>query len=741
MAEEKILDALEKENQEISRRYKDMLKHTYQTLTKEDKQLIRKAFDLASDAHKDQRRKTGEPYIFHPIEVAKIVADEIGLGATSIAAALMHDVVEDTDYTLDDLEKLFGAKIARIIDGLTKISILNKQDVSIQSENYKKLLLTLSEDVRVILIKIADRLHNMRTLDSMNEDKQLKIASETIFIYAPLAHRMGLYNIKSELEDLSLKYTKSEDYNNIERKLQETKEEREKYIEDFTNTVKERLEEEGLDFEIKGRSKSVFSIHRKMLAQNVGFEEIYDRFAIRIIYKSDKKNEKFIAWKIYSIVTDIFRPNPKRLRDWISQPKSTGYESLHITVMGPMARWVEVQVRSERMDELAEHGVAAHYKYKENYQVEDSKVDEWINQVRDMLENHDSQDASEFIDNFKFNLYAKEIYVFSPKGDLYSLPRGASSLDFAYAIHSNIGDTCLGAKVNGKLYPLSHELQSGDQVEIITSAHQKPKPDWLEFVVTSKARSKVKASLNAEKRTLSEEGKEILIRKLRHLKIDFNEKITTDLQLFFKTKNSQDVFYKVATGEIDNKGLRKFAEGKSGITGFINRFRPKMGTKNIVTEEPERQKLDSLVFGPDEEKLDYELASCCNPIAGDKVFGFVTVAKGIRVHKKDCPNAVSLQANQAYRIIKAKWIDSSSQLYRAIINIHGLDRIGLVNDITKIISSNLNVHIRSINISEEDGIFDGKISVSIKNKSQLDKILDELKQVDGVQKVSRTYAN
>lgn len=740
MAEEKILDAIEKENQEISRRYKDMLKHTYQTLTKDDKKLIRKAFDLAVDAHKDQRRKTGEPYIFHPIEVAKIVADEIGLGATSIAAALMHDVVEDTEYTLDDIEELFGEKIARIIDGLTKISILNKQDVSIQSENYRKLLLTLSEDVRVILIKIADRLHNMRTLDSMSEDKQLKIASETIFIYAPLAHRMGLYNIKSELEDLSLKYTKPEEYFSIERKLKETNEEREKYIEDFSNIIRDRLEEEGLEFEIKGRSKSVFSIHRKMMAQNVSFEEVYDKFAVRIIYRSDKKNEKFVAWKIYSVVTDIFRPNPKRLRDWISQPKSTGYESLHITVMGPLARWVEVQIRSERMDELAERGVAAHYKYKENYKVEDSKVDEWIQQVREMLENHDTQDATEFIDNFKFNLYAKEIYVFSPKGDLYSLPKGASSLDFAYAIHSNIGDTCLGAKVNGKLYPLSRELQSGDQVEILTSPNQKPKPDWLDFVVTSKARSKIKASLNAAKRAMSEEGKEILIRKLRHLKIDFNENVINEMQAYFKVKTSQDVFYQVATGEIDNKGLRRFAERKSGITGFINRFRPK--SKPVLPEETQpAQKYDSLVFGPDEEKLDYELASCCNPIPGDKVFGFVTVSKGIRVHKKDCPNAVSLQANQAYRIIRAKWIDSSSQLYRAIINIHGLDRLGLVNDITKIISSNLHVHIRSINISEEDGIFDGKISVSVKNKSQLDKILDQLKQVDGIQKVSRTYAN
>lgn len=740
MAEEKVLEQLEKENQEISRRYKDMLQHTYQTLTKDDKKLIRKAFDLAVDAHKDQRRKTGEPYIFHPIEVAKIVADEIGLGATSIAAALMHDVVEDTDYTLDDINEIFGSKITRIIDGLTKISVLNKQDVSIQSENYRKLLLTLSEDVRVILIKIADRLHNMRTLDSMSEDKQLKIASETIFIYAPLAHRMGLYNIKSELEDLSLKYTKPEEYVSIERKLQETQQDREKYIANFTEIIKEQLNEEGLEFEIKGRSKSVFSIHRKMQSQRITFEEVYDKFAIRIIYRSDKKNEKFLAWKIYSIVTDTFRPNPKRLRDWISQPKSTGYESLHITVLGPVARWVEVQIRSERMDELAERGVAAHYKYKENYKVEDSKVDEWIQQVREMLENQDTQDASEFIDNFKFNLYAKEIFVFTPKGDLFSLPKGASSLDFAYAIHSNIGDTCLGAKVNGKLYPLSHELQSGDQVEILTSPNQKPKPDWLEFVVTSKARSKVKASLNAARRAMSEEGKEILIRKLRHLKIDFTESVLNDLQVFFKLKNSQDVFYRVATGEIDNKSLRKFTERKSGITGFINRFRPKSKTVTSQEETP-KQKLDSLVFGTDEERLNYELASCCNPIAGDKVFGFVTVSKGIRVHKKDCPNAVSLQANQAYRIIRAKWIDSTSQLYRAILNIQGIDRLGLINDITKIISSNLHVHIRSFNISEEDGIFDGKISVSVKNKSQLDKILDELKQIEGIQKVSRTYAN
>lgn len=739
MEEKKVLDTVELENQEITRRYKKMLQNTYQTLTKDDKKLIRKALDLAVVAHKDQRRKSGEPFIFHPLEVANIVANEIGLGATSIAAALMHDVVEDTNYSLEDIREIFGEKIARIIDGLTKISILNKQEVSIQSENYKKLLLTLSEDVRVILIKIADRLHNMRTLESMREDKQIKIASETIFIYAPLAHRMGLYNIKSELDDLSLKYTKPEEYYEVEKKLQETKEEREEYIDDFSNLLTKKIEEEGIEFDIKGRSKSVYSIHKKMRSQQISFEEVYDKFAVRIIYKSDLRNEKFLAWKIYSIVTDIFRPNPKRLRDWISQPKSTGYEALHITVMGPMARWVEVQIRSERMDELAERGVAAHYKYKENYQVEDSKVDEWISQVREMLENNETQDAVEFIDNFTFNLYAKEIYVFSPKGDLYSLPKGASSLDFAYAIHSNIGNTCLGAKVNGKLYPLSHQLESGDQVEILTSPNQRPKADWLDFVVTSRARSKIKASLNAVKRKLSIEGKEILKRKLRHLKVDFNESTVNAMQNFFKLKNSQDLFFKVANGEIENRDLRKFAESRSGITGFINRFRPKpkVGVQTIKDEI----KYDSLVFGPDEERLDYELASCCNPIAGDKVFGFVTVSKGIRVHKRDCPNAVALQANQAYRIIRAKWIDSTSQIYRAIIDVNGIDRLGLINDVTKVISANLHIHIRSLNISEEGGIFEGKISVSVKNKGQLDKIIVELKQIEGIKKVSRTYAN
>ncbi|WP_322969852.1 RelA/SpoT family protein [Faecalibacter sp. LW9] len=738
-------EQLEQENIEITRRYKEMLKNTYVSLSDEDKKLIRKAFDLAVEAHKDQRRKTGEPYIYHPIAVAQIVSDEIGLGATSIAAALMHDVVEDTEYTLDDIEKLFGKKIAKIIDGLTKISVLNKQDVSIQSENYKKLLLTLSEDVRVILIKIADRLHNMRTLESMREDKQLKIASETIFIYAPLAHRMGLYNIKSELEDLSLKYTKPEDYYGIERKLTETKQEREKYINDFISALKEKLDEEGLEFEIKGRSKSINSIYRKMVNQGIPFEDVYDLFAIRIIYRSDRKNEKFLAWKIYSMVTDLYIPNPKRMRDWITQPKTTGYESLHVTVMGPQARWIEVQIRSERMDEVAEMGIAAHYKYKENYSEEDTKVDEWIHQVREMLEQEDTKDAIEFMDNFKFNLYSKEIYVFTPKGDLHSLPKGASSLDFAYSIHSNVGDRCLGAKVNGKLFPLSYKLQSGDQVEIITSSQQKPKLEWLDYAITSKARSKIKASLNSDKRRVAEDGKEVLIRKLRHLKVDFSEQTVNQLQQFFKLSSSLDLFYNVAMGIIDNNELRRFADKNTGFTGLFNRLRKTTFTSSPKprAEQPvvDKSKLDSLVFGNDEEKLDYEIASCCNPIPGDKVFGFITVSKGIKVHKVDCPNSVSLQANYAYRIIKAKWIDSTIQEFKALVELEGIDRPGMVSDITLVVSKNNSLNMHSINLSEEDGIFNGKLTLSVKNKSQLEDVMKELERIDGIQTVKRTYKN
>lgn len=723
------------EKYEIARRYKDMLRNTYRKLNDEDKDLIRKAFDLAADAHKEQRRKSGEPYIFHPISVAQIVADEIGLGATSIACALMHDVVEDTEYTLADIERLFGNKIAKIIDGLTKISVLNNQELSIQSENFRKLLLTLSEDIRVIIIKIADRLHNMRTLGSMPEKKQLKIASETTFIYAPLAHRMGLYNIKSELEDLSLKYTNPKDYFDIARQLEDTQKERRKYIQEFSDKISNVLNQEGLSYEIKGRPKSINSIYRKMNSQNISFDEVYDKFAIRIIYKSEPKDEKFIAWKIYSIITDIYSPNPRRLRDWIIQPKSTGYESLHITVMGPGGKWVEVQIRSERMDEIAEKGIAAHYKYKENYKVEENKVDRWINQVREILENQDNQETSEFIDNFKLNLYSKEIYVFTPQGDVISLPKGSSPLDFAYAIHTNVGDSCLGAKINGKLYPLSHELNSGDQVEIITSQNQKPKMDWLDYVKTGRAKTKIKASLNAEKRLISEEGKEILTRKLRSLKLNLDESLVNDLQTFFNEKNSQNLFLHVQNGVITNQDLKRFADKRTGVAGFLNRFRQKTNAKK---KEINVKKGDILVFGEEEKKLDYTLANCCNPILGDDVFGFITVNRGVKVHKKNCSNAVELRANYSYRILKAQWVDGEKQEFETDILIKGIDRKGLVKDITDFLSSNANIEMKGLNFKSIDGVFEGNISMIIDNKSHLEKIIHGISHIDSVRKVKRS---
>lgn len=723
------------EIQEIALRYKDMLKNTYRHLSDEDKSIIRKAFDLAMDAHKNQRRKSGEPYIFHPIAVAQIVADEIGLGATSISCALMHDVVEDTDYTLQDIEKIFGAKFAKIIDGLTKISVLNDQELSIQSENFRKLLLTLSEDVRVILIKIADRLHNMRTLESMSPSKQMKIASETIFIYAPLAHRMGLYNIKSELEDLSLKYTKPEEYFEIANKLKAEEEDRNKYVEDFKNAISEKLDEEGLNYEIKGRAKSIFSINKKMKSQNVAFEEIFDKFAIRIIYKSDFKNEKFIAWKIYSLITAIYKPNPARLRDWITLPKSTGYESLHITVMGPGGKWVEVQIRSERMDEIAEKGIAAHYKYKENYKLEDSKVEEWIAQVREVIENQRNSNTSEFIDNFRLNLYTKDIFVFTPKGEVMSLPKGSCPIDFAYAIHTKVGDRCLGAKINGKLCPLSYELKNGDQIEIIASQNQRPKADWLDYVKTGRARTKIKASLNVERREKSEEGREILERKLRHLRLTLDENMVNELQAFFNEKNSQDLFFHVQNGVIANQDLKRFADKKTGVASFLNRFKTRSGNRKEISLQ---QHLDQVVFGEEEKKLDYTIANCCGPIPGDEVFGFITVNRGIKVHKKTCPNAIELRANYSYRVLEAKWIDSSRSEYKTSIKIQGLDRHGMLKDITNCLSNNSNVAMKKVNLKEEGGMMIGEIEIVISHKNQLENILNKLRKIDGINKVKRS---
>tara|TARA_B110000503_G_scaffold78070_1_gene120116 strand:- start:5302 stop:7524 length:2223 start_codon:yes stop_codon:yes gene_type:complete len=730
---------IEEENKEIASRYKDLLKGTYEVLSISDKKLIRKAFEIAVDAHSEQRRKTGEPYIFHPIAVAKIVAMEIGLGATSIAAALLHDVVEDTVYTIDDMEQLFGETIARIVSGLTKISRLNKeQDASIQAENFRKMLLTLNDDVRVILIKIADRLHNMQTMDAMPAHKQVKIASETLYIYAPLAHRLGLYNIKTELEDLGLKYTEPEVFKDIVTKIKESKQEQQKYLETFAETLKEGLDKENFNYKVKGRFKSIYSIRRKMRKQNVTFEEVYDKYAIRIIYTPTSDDDKFDAWKIYTIVTDYFKPNPTRLRDWISQPKTTGYEALHITVVGPDAQWVEVQIRSARMNEIAEKGYAAHFKYKQGG-TNESGLETWLNRLKESLENQ-SLNAVDFVEEFKLNLYSKEIYVFTPKGELKSLPKDASALDFAFTIHTDVGLKCRGAKVNGKLVPLSHTLKSGDQIEVITTTNNKPNARWLDFVITARAKTKIRIALKDEEKLISEEGKAILTRKLRHLKIPFNEKTINELVSFFKIRTSFDLFFRVGNGAIDNTKLKAFVAQRNST--ILNFFKTKLRRapshqQDSVDSNEITSTYDALVFGKEEEKLDYKLSQCCNPIPGDKVFGFLTINEGIKIHKKNCPNAILLQSNYAYRIMQAKWIDSTKQDFKVIIHISGADNSGIINSLTKIISGNIGVFINSINIAANEGVFDGKISLSVKNSGQLDKLMKNIRKVDGVKKVDR----
>jgi GTP diphosphokinase / guanosine-3',5'-bis(diphosphate) 3'-diphosphatase len=729
---------IEKENAAIAAEYRNLLKISYQTLNEEDKKLIRLAFNTAVDAHKDQRRKSGEAYIFHPIAVAKIVAAEIGLDAVSIAAALLHDVVEDTDFTLNDMERLFGETVARIVDGLTKISQLQSDtDVSLQAENFRKMLLTLHDDIRVIIIKIADRLHNMQTMGSMPSYKQIKIASETLYIYAPLAHRMGLYNIKTELEDLGLKYTEPEVFNSILEKTIESKDQQKEYIKVFNKSLENSLIKEGVNFEIKGRPKSIFSIRKKMLKQNVTFEEVYDKFAVRIIYNCVPGQEKFVAWKIYSIVTNHYRPNPVRLRDWISSPKSTGYEALHITVMGPEGKWVEVQIRSERMNEIAEKGYAAHYKYKQGSGNEGG-LDEWLVKLQEALENQESN-AVDFIEQFKLNLYSKEIFVFTPKGDLKSLPKGATSLDFAFSVHTQIGFKTRGTKVNGKLVPLSHVLKSGDQVEIITSENTRPTANWIDYVTTSRAKTKIKSSLNDEKKLIAAEGKEMLKRKLKQLKITLNDKTVNELVSFLNLKTSLDLYYRAGLGNIDNQKLKDYAaESSNAFISFFKKKTRKHSSQEEISKEEITANYDLLVFGKEEEKLSYKFTSCCKPIPGDNVFGFVTVSEGIKVHKKNCPNAVSLQANYAYRIIKAKWIDSSQQEYFTDLSISGIDQLGLVNNLTKIISNNMNVNMRKISFETDDGLFKGNITVSVKNKKTIDKLIDNIKKIQGIDRVQRS---
>lgn len=723
---------LAKENKEILNAYRGLLRSIMVDRSKEDTKFIRKAFDVAVNAHKDMRRKSGEPYIFHPIAVARICAEEIGLGPKAIACALLHDTVEDTEIALDDIENMFGERCRKIINGLTKISGVFDLNTSQQAENFRKMILTLPEDVRVILIKLADRLHNMRTLESMRSDKQLKIASETHFLYAPLAHRLGLYAIKTELEDLALKYTESSAYLDINNKLDKTKDIRTRFIRKFSSPVRIALQEAKLNFQIKGRQKSIFSIWNKMQKKSINFEEVYDVFAIRIIIDTPLESEKSDCWKAYSIVTDNYRPNPERLRDWISHPKQNGYESLHTTVMSPTGKWVEVQIRTKRMDEIAEKGLAAHWKYKSSNE-KDSILDSWVDKIRGILENRDV-DALEFIDDFKLSLFAEEIFVFTPNGDLRRLPVKATALDFAFEIHTQIGAKCIGAKVNHKLVPLSHELKSGDQVEIITSAKQKPKEDWLNYVATSKAKAKIKGSLKEDRKVASLDGREILERKLKAFKVPFNENNLNELIKLFGFKEHTEMYYQIAKDKVDLSKIKNIIiKGgrlkNSSITDSL-----KGGLSTLVSKF--KKKTDELIIG-ENDSFDYKFAPCCNPIPGDAVFGFITINDGIKIHRNNCPNARQLMANYAYRIIRTKWRGQEYEEFLTGMVFKGIDDIGLVNNITNIISADLNVNMKSITFNSNDGIFEGCVMAFVRDTEHLDNLMTKLLQIDGINSIER----
>lgn len=738
----------EAEKREILKKYRKIFYYWKTEISTEDKKLVRKAFNIAVTAHKDMRRKSGEPYIYHPLEVAQIIVQEIGLGTTSVICALLHDVVEDTDYTLSDIEALFGSKISRIIDGLTKIEdIFDQANLSIQAENFKKILLTLSDDVRVILIKLADRLHNMRTLDSMPKDKQLKIASETIYLYAPLAHRLGLHAIKSELEDLSLKYTEPAVYENISQKLKQTEYERNKFIEQFIHPVKQELISKGFKFSIFGRAKSIYSIWGKMKKKQIPFEEVFDLFAIRIIIDTDFKKEKADCWNVYTIVTSLYRPNPDRLRDWISIPKANGYEALHTTVMSHSGKWVEVQIRTQRMEEIAEKGYAAHWKYKEsgdNKNTVDTGLDDWLNKIKEILQNPESN-ALDFLDDFKLNLFAEEIFVFTPKGEMKTLPVNSTILDFAYNIHSDIGNQCIGGKVNHKLVPLNYELKSGDQIEIITSSKQKPTEEWFNMVVTARAKSKIKNALREEYKIYSESGKQLLEKLFTQNNIEFSNANIIKLKDFLKFSSKSELYYKVSNNLVTVSSIKECFNltEKANWINIINPFtkskkRNKANTltladeiKNQIKENPE-----TLLLGEQNENMIYSVSNCCNPIPGDDVIGIIT-NEGIKIHRTNCNEAIQLMSIYGNRIIKAKWKENEIIRFLTGIKIAGIDKKGIVKDISRVISEDLNLNIRSINIQSSEGIFEGSIMIYVNDTSHLKDLMKKLRQIDGVQSIFR----
>ncbi|MFT4602460.1 MAG: guanosine-3',5'-bis(diphosphate) 3'-pyrophosphohydrolase [Arenicella sp.] len=734
MAEFQEID-IEKERKEILNAYKGLLRASKDYRDAEDTRIIRKAFDIAVEAHKDMRRKSGEPYIYHPISVARICCEEMGLGTTAIVCALLHDTVEDTHITLNDIEEHFGLKVRKIIDGLTKIPEVFDENISLQAENFRKLILTISDDLRVTFIKMADRLHNMRTLDSMRPDKRLKICSETEFLYAPLAHRLGFNAVKTEFEDIIFKYKEPSIYEQIETKLEKTKEVRNRFIRQFTNPIKNRLDNEGLSYAVKARTKSIPSIFKKIQNKHVTFDEIYDIFAIRIIVDVPFENEKPVCWKIYSMVTDFYQPNPDRLRDWVSTPKTNGYESLHTTVMSPSGKWVEVQIRTKRMDEIAEKGYAAHWKYKDS-SAENNTFDRWVGEVRALLENPDIN-AQDFIDEFKLNLFSDEIYIFTPKGDLRVLPKNATTLDFAFDIHTDIGLSCIGAKVNGKLMPLSHVLKSGDQVDIIRSNQQKPKEDWLKFVASARAKSKIKGALKDEHKKIATDGKEVLQRKLRQLKVNWNSENIQALEKYFGIAGSSEFYFQIAKGKVDLAKMRQI-EIKNHM--FVLEKKPSQKAEvaelGTIIKKVDTKK-DTIIIGEDFKEFDYKLANCCTPIPGDNVFGFITATDGIKIHRTNCPNATQLMSNYAYRIMKATWQSDRLKERLTALLITGIDDMGIVNAITNIVSSEVEVNMKSISFESNDGTFEGKIQLFVYDTDQLDELILKFEQIEGVKQVVR----
>ncbi len=727
----------EEEKKEILRHYRGLLRVLKQKLKPGDKQLLRTAFEMAAKAHETMRRKSGEPYILHPIAVAKICVEEIGLGIRSTICALLHDTVEDTDISLEDIQREFGTEVTKIVDGLTKISTVMDTNSTQQAENFKKILLTLTDDPRVILIKLADRLHNMRTLESMKREKQLKISSETIFVYAPLAHRMGLYNIKTELEDLAMKYMEPDTYKYIAQKLSDTKRERTKYINDFIRPLKDKLEKAGFDFEIYGRPKSIHSIWNKMKKKGVSFEEVYDLFAIRILVNSSLEKEKEECWKVYSIITDEYNPSPERLRDWLSNPKSNGYEALHTTVMGPHGKWVEVQIRTKRMNEIAEKGLAAHWKYKEGKE-DESRFDKWFHQIREAL-NKPDDNSIDFLQDFKTSFLAEEIYVYTPKGEVKMLPIGASALDFAFGVHTAVGSRCIGAKVNHKLVPISHKLRSGDQIEIITSAKQKPNIEWLNFVVTSKAKSKIKDTLKEEKRAIADEGKYILQRKLEGMGAATSQHNLEELTAFYKLNSTLDLWYEIAIKKIDLKELKEF-------TVHGDKLVPPKPVKPVVEEKTDKdftaktydkKEAELIIFGESSDKIQYSLANCCKPIPGDDVFGFVTTGEGLKIHRTNCPNATRLLANYGHRVVKTKWAKNKEISFLTGLKIIGLDDVGVIHKITNLISGELKFNISAMTIEAKEGIFEGNVKIFVHDKEELDELVNRLVSMSGIERVDR----